>query len=79
MRWLMLLLYPRLIMSALTDLQAAVAKLGADVASKLSAKDSQIASLTQQLADAQATAGTPDSALVEVTASINAIDATVAP
>lgn len=78
MRWLMLRLYPRLIMSALTDLQAAVAKLATDVSTSLAAKDAQIADLTAQLAAAQASANDSD-ALVALTAQVNTIDAAVAP
>lgn len=66
----------RHIMSALTDLQAAVGKLQADVAAKLTAKDTQIADLTAQLAAAQALAN-DGPALVDLTAQVTAIDATV--
>ena len=73
-----LILRSRQIMSALTDLQAAVAKLQGDVATKLTAKDAQIADLTAQLAAATAAAN-DGPALVNLTAQVNAIDATVAP
>ena len=72
-----LILRSRQIMSALTDLQAAVAKLQGDVATKLTAKDAQIADLTAQLAAATAAAN-DGPALVDLTAQVNAIDATVA-
>jgi uncharacterized alpha-E superfamily protein len=78
MRTLLLLLFPRLIMSALTDLQAAVTKLQGDVSSKLAAKDAQIADLTTQLAAATAAAN-DGPALAELTAQVGAIDATVQP
>ena len=77
MFWLLNRLFRSAIMSALTDLQSAVAKLDTDVAVKLAAKDAQIADLTSQLAAAQA--GTPDSALVDLTNAVNAIDAKVQP
>ena len=72
-----LILRSRQIMSALTDLQAAVAKLQGDVATKLTAKDAQIADLTAQLAAATAAAN-DGPALVDLTAQVNAIDTTVA-
>ena len=66
------------LMSALTDLQAAVTKLQGDVSTKLTAKDAQIADLTAQLALAQA-AGNDGPDLVNLTTQVNAIDATVSP
>jgi hypothetical protein len=66
----------RHIMSALTDLQAAVSKLQGDVSAKLTAKDAQIADLTAQLAAAQAEAN-DGPALVDLTAQVTAIDAAV--
>jgi hypothetical protein len=68
----------RIIMSALTDLQAAVAKLSADVGTKLAAKDAQIADLTAQLAAAQA-AASDGPALTDLASQVNALDATVQP
>lgn len=73
-----LILRWRFIMSALTDLQASVAKLQTDVAAKLTVKDAQIADLQTQLAAAQAAAN-DGQALVDLTAQVQAIDATVQP
>ena len=79
MGWYLYFTHLRKIMSALTDLQAAVAKLGTDVSSALSAKDAQIASLQAQLAAAQASVGTSDADLASITASVNSIDSGLVP
>ena len=77
MFWL-IRLYRSAIMSALTDLQAAVAKLSTDVSTKLTAKDAQIADLTAQLAAVAQPAATAED-LGALTNQVTAIDATVAP
>lgn len=65
----------RHIMSALTDLQAAVAAatgMDGTAVATINALTAQVADLTKKLADAQAASGTPDSELTPLTDSLAA-------
>lgn len=69
------------IMSALTDLQAAVAAatgVDGNAVATINALNAQVADLTKQLAAAQAASGTPDAALQPLTDALNAANASVA-